>query len=191
MSISNSNQHISYFNSGTNIDPHHTTSVMFRIFLVIASLSWLGVGENQSFWNVSFTSFCKSKRFLSIKTAHEKLKNGHLQNTHINKPKPWSLLHRWLSGSSSHTSRWSCGSLAAPGKYPSRSWWLFFSHWYQCPINRQINMKCLEMRKYELSRRNLQGEQTVEENVMKGTYFSQFFTYDGQLSNSCSTSFSI
>lgn len=39
----------------------HTTSVMFRIFLVMASLSWLGVGENQSFWNVSFTSFCTGK----------------------------------------------------------------------------------------------------------------------------------
>lgn len=34
-----------------------TTSVMFKIFLVIASLSLCGVGVNQSFWNVSFTNF--------------------------------------------------------------------------------------------------------------------------------------
>lgn len=36
-----------------------TTSVMLRIFRVMASLSWFGVGVNHSFWNVSFTNFCK------------------------------------------------------------------------------------------------------------------------------------
>lgn len=45
-----------------------TTSVMLRTFLVMASLSWLGVGVNQSFWNVSFTSFCggQGKNVLSF-----------------------------------------------------------------------------------------------------------------------------
>lgn len=39
-----------------------TTSVMFKIFLVIASLSLCGVGVNQSFWNVSFTNFQGKKK---------------------------------------------------------------------------------------------------------------------------------
>lgn len=34
-----------------------TTSVMLRIFLVMVSLSWAGVGVNHNFWNVSFTNF--------------------------------------------------------------------------------------------------------------------------------------
>lgn len=39
-----------------------TTSVMLRIFLVMVSLSWFGVGVNHNFWNVSFTSFYKEHK---------------------------------------------------------------------------------------------------------------------------------
>lgn len=39
-----------------------TTSVMFRIFLVMVSLSWAGVGVNHNFWNVSFTNFYKEEK---------------------------------------------------------------------------------------------------------------------------------
>lgn len=33
----------------------------------MASLSWLGVGVNQSFWNVSFTSFCNKNMHFMLK----------------------------------------------------------------------------------------------------------------------------
>jgi len=44
-----------------------TTSVMLRIFLFIVSLSWLAVGVNHSFWNVSFTSFCREEKIVQDK----------------------------------------------------------------------------------------------------------------------------
>lgn len=42
-----------------------TTSVMLRIFLVMVSLSWAGVGVNHNFWNVSLTSFYREHGIIS------------------------------------------------------------------------------------------------------------------------------
>lgn len=57
-----------------------TTSVMLRIFLFIVSLSWLAVGVNHSFWNVSFTSFCREEKIVQLKltgqTYHNKVQHS-------------------------------------------------------------------------------------------------------------------
>lgn len=37
---------------------------MLRIFRVMVSLSWAGVGVNHNFWNVSLTSFCKTQVYV-------------------------------------------------------------------------------------------------------------------------------
>lgn len=37
---------------------------MLRIFLVMVSLSWAGVGVNHNFWNVSFTNFYREYKFV-------------------------------------------------------------------------------------------------------------------------------
>lgn len=39
---------------------------MLRIFLVMVSLSWAGVGVNHNFWNVSFTNFYKQQVHVSL-----------------------------------------------------------------------------------------------------------------------------
>lgn len=140
----------SYLNQSTQIPQVwkvRTTSVMLRIFLVIVSLSWPGVGVNQSFWNVSFTSFwmgTEIKIYLEyIKSWKLPCKFDFMWQFTWSKNEPWSPPHRWLCESSWHTSQWSCGSLAVPGKYLSWSWWPSSWHWYLCPVQSIISLLCI------------------------------------------------
>lgn len=75
-------------------------------------------GSEPDFLERLIHQFLKAKvrERLFIKTASQ-LEQHTDRSTH----KPWSPLRRWPSGSSWHTSRWSYGSPAAQGKYPSRS----------------------------------------------------------------------
>lgn len=59
----------------------HTTSVMLRIFRVMASLSWLGVGVNHSFWNVSFTSFWEDKQVFYLYCVENLLIHSFISKT--------------------------------------------------------------------------------------------------------------